>query len=344
MTAAVQELWRLREFASLLSGYARVQLLRAGLELGLFDALREPSREVRLAERLGLDRELVSAWLRAAHAHGLLRRGHHPSDAYRIGPLARWLLDSPQSGSLRALLDQHVETYAPIWQRLPRFARGAQRAHFGAAAEVRRAAEVSRLLEGRALAALGRIPGAVRARRVLDVGCGYGSYLTGLLVRYRDAHGVGIELDPAVAEEARRRLSEAGVSRRAEVREGDFLTLELPRGTFDLVLFNDNLYYFPPHQHRALFERARRRLAPGGVLAIHVPVATAELAARVAGATRALTAFDLFLRCHRNLYGLPEAEPLRALLQEVGYAETGEVPFLPGGAARYVWARAPASG
>jgi SAM-dependent methyltransferase len=175
---------------------------------------------------------------------------------------------------------------------------------------------------------------------VLDVGCGYGTYLTAFLRHYRDAHGLGVEIDAEVAEEARRLLHDAEVSRRGEVRTGDFMTIELPQGSFDLAMLNNNIYYFAPAQRLMLFRRVLARLAPGGVLAIQTPVPSTAFTSRLLGIASAGAVFDLFLRSHRNLHGLPEAATLHATLREVGFIETGEVSILPGGATRYFWGRA----
>ena len=323
----------------MLGEFTRVHLLRTGLELSLLDALREPLRAGKLASNLGLDEDLLSAWLRAAEAHDLVQRVQDPVDAYQITRQVRWLIDSPDGASLIALLDQSVETYAPALQRLPDLLRGGKRPEFGETDEARRAAEISRIIEGRALDALGRVPAASKARHVLDIGCGYGTYLSSLLVRYRDANGVGVEVDSDLAALASRRLIDAKVSRRGEIRVGDFMAIDIGAGSFDLALLNNNLYYFPPEQHRALFEKIKGYLSKGGVLAIQTPIATAHVLPRLAGLTRTTTAFDLFVRTHRNLYGLPDVVPLRAMLREVGFASIGETNIIPGGSVRYLWAR-----
>ena len=323
----------------MLSEYTRVQLLRSGLELSLFDAMKQSVRAARLASDLGLDEDLLATWLRAAAAHGLVRPAHHPVDAYQVTRDVRWLIDSPDRASLVALLDQTVETYAPSLESMPDLLRGGERPEFGAPEEAQRAAKISRIIEGRALEVLGRVPGVSKARHVLDIGCGYGTYLSGLLNRYRDANGVGVEVDPDLAEIARRRLVDAKVSRRGEIRVGDFMTLDIEAGKFDLALLNNNLYYFPPEQHRALFEKVKGYLSGGGVLAIQTPIATTQVLAQLAGLTRTTTAFDLFAHSHRNLYGLPDVVPLHALLREVGFTSIGEINIIPGGSVRYLWAR-----
>jgi len=323
----------------MLSEYTRVHLLRSGLELSLFEAMRSPMRAAKLASDLGLDEDLLAAWLRAAVAHDLVRPAHHPVDAYQITGDIRWLIESPERASLFALLDQTVETYSPALERMPEFLRGGERPEFGAKEEAQRAADISRIIEGRALEILGRIPGASKARHVLDIGCGHGTYLSGLLKHYRDANGVGVEVDPDLAELARLRLIEENVSRRGKIRVGDFMSLDIEVGMFDLALLNNNLYYFPPEQHRALFEKVKGYLSAGGVLAIQTQIATANALPRFAGLTKTTTVFDLFARSRSNLYGLSDVVPLHQLLRDVGFASIGETNIIPGGSVRYVWAR-----
>lgn len=338
MSPGLHDLLQFRQFSATLGAFGRVHLLRTGVSLGLFETLRRPHTSSELAGRLGLAQDLVAAWLRAAEAHGLLdRRG----EAFEVGASVRWLLDSPDAAALQAMLDQAVLGWHPRFESLPALMKGAERPLYGTAGEAARAAASSRLIEGRAFEALTRVPQAKHARRVLDVGCGYGTYLAGFLTRYRDAHGLGVELDAEVAEEARRLLREAEVSRRGEVRAGDFMTMELPQGSFDLAMLNNNIYYFPPSQRPALFRRVLAKLAPGGVLAIQTPVPSTALASRLLGVASGGAIFDLFLRAHRNLHGLPEGSTLHTTLRESGFVETGEVSIVPGGAARYFWARAP---
>lgn len=333
----VADLRHLLQLGSTLTAFARVHLLRTGLRLGLFEALRTPQESAALASRLGLAADLVESWLRAAHAQRLLER---EADVYRLGAFPRWLIDSPEAPALHAMLEQAVALYHPRLDDLPRLMKGGERPLFGSPEESTRTAAASRVLEGRALDALARVPGAKRAQRVLDVGCGHGSMLAGFLSRHRDAHGLGIEFDPEVAEEARRRLREAEVSRRGEVRTGDFMKIELPPGSFDLAMMNNVVYYFPPPDRPALWRRIRSRLAPGGVLAIQSPFHVESRSARRLGLASQSAVFDLLLRAHRNLYGLPDLEALHAEMLEAGFAETGEVSVIPGGGQRYVWARA----
>jgi len=216
---------------------------------------------------------------------------------------------------------------------------GDVRPDFVGTADSQRAAHAARLVESRALEALGRIPGARSAKRVLDIGCGYGTYLRGLLLRYRDIHGLGIERDPDVAAIARRNIQSADLVRRAEIRVGDFMSMEIDAGSFDLILLNNSLYYFAPSSREELFQRVRSRLGDDGVFAIQIPLVSDRWAARISGLTTTTAVFDLFLRSHNNLYGLPDLAEVHASLAAAGFGSVGEAAFLPGGSARYVWGK-----
>lgn len=324
-----------RALAASFDGFARVHLLRAGIRLGLFEMLREPHDADALAGRLGLADDLVRSWLVACERLGLVQTA---AGGFRVAGFTRWLLDAPEAAALHALLDQVALGWGARFEELPQLMKGAERHRYGSPEEAQRVAAASRVVESRALAALARVPGARSARRVLDVGCGHGSYLAGFLSHYREAQGLGVDLDPTVVEEARRRLREAEVWRRGEVRVGDFMSMELP-GRFDLILLNNNLHYFAPLEHAALFRRALSLLTPGGVLAIQTPVVASGRVAHLLGTDAGMALLDLFLRTHANLHGLPDPPGLHGALLRAGFESTGEVAVLPGGSARYVWAR-----
>jgi SAM-dependent methyltransferase len=248
-----------------------------------------------------------------------------------------WLLDAPEAQSLHALLEYAVDTMASRLGALPDLMKGAERPLFGRGDETERMAAITRLVEPRALRAIESIPGAHHPQRVLDIGCGRGDYLAELLTRYRDAIGLGIEIDPGVAEQARRRLAEADVTRRAEVLVGDFRSMELPRGNFDLILLNHNFHYFAPAERPALLRRIKGRLNENGVVAVQTLVLTEGILPSLLGLQAGAALFDLLLRAHGNLYGLPSATDLHQALLEAGFAATGEVAVVPGGAVRYVF-------
>jgi SAM-dependent methyltransferase len=325
--------------AALVRAEARAALLRSGLRSGLLAALREWTSADALAAAQGLDKSLAAAWLAALEAHALVAR---EGERYRVTGLARWLLDSAVADAAGAMLEQSAYAYAPVLAHIPELMQSERRPHWGSREAALRTARAARLAERRALAALRRIPGAKKARRILDVGCGEAHVLAALLARYRDALGVGVELDARVAERAQETLEAAHVQRRGEIRVGDFFDAELPHG-FDLALLNNNLHYFPEARWPALLARVAEHLGPGGLVAVQTPVLADGALARLSGARATLATFELFLRAHANLSGLPDPARLELALRGAGFSEVGTQPILPGGTLRYVWARKPAS-
>ena len=67
--------------------------------------------------------------------------------------------------------------------------------------------------------------GLQEGQRVLDVGCGWGSFAIHAATRY-GVHVVGITLSPPQAELARRRADEAGVADKVEIRVADYRELD----------------------------------------------------------------------------------------------------------------------
>jgi hypothetical protein len=83
-----KSLARMAELGRLSRAALALELIRTGLAAGLFEALAEPSGADELAESRGLAPDLCSAWLRAAHASGLVeyRAGRYRSGAADHSP------------------------------------------------------------------------------------------------------------------------------------------------------------------------------------------------------------------------------------------------------------------
>jgi SAM-dependent methyltransferase len=80
-----------------------------------------------------------------------------------------------------------------------------------------------------------------RGGRVLEVGCGRGVALPVLAERLRPSSLVGVDVDGALVEIARRRIVRAGA--RAEVHTADVRALPFESGSFDLVLDFGTCYH-----------------------------------------------------------------------------------------------------
>jgi SAM-dependent methyltransferase len=110
-----------------------------------------------------------------------------------------------------------------------------------------------------------------QAGSVCDIGCGPGQ-----VARYLQERGVrvcGIDLSPAMVEQARRLVS--GV----EFRQGDMTALDLSDGTWDGIVAFYSIIHVPREDVAGALVELRRVLRPGGVLllAFHIGGETLHL-------------------------------------------------------------------
>lgn len=141
-----------------------------------------------------------------------------------------------------------------IYQRGARF--------YDAARQAVTASDEAELLPLLRAALAGRV-----GAQVLDVATGTGRVPL-LLARqpWFDGTAYGLDLAPAMLEQARAKAQAAGLGERVILRLGDAGSLPWPDASFDLVTALEALEYFP-RPRRALAEMVRA-LRPGGTLVV----------------------------------------------------------------------------
>jgi len=108
--------------------------------------------------------------------------------------------------------------------------------------------------------------GLQRGQRVLDVGCGWGSFAIHAAQRH-GVHVTGITLSPPQAETARRRAEEAGVADRTDFRVQDYR--ELAGESFDAVASIGMVEHVGAEKIDEYAVRLRGALRPGAQLLNH---------------------------------------------------------------------------
>ena len=153
--------------------------------------------------------------------------------------------------------------------------------------------------------------------RILDVGCGTGALAARLLDAGARVRIVGADLAPAMLRHARRKLGG-----RAPLVAADAVHLPFVRGSFDVVVSNSSLHYWPSAQ--AGLGEIRRVLRPGGRLVI-TDWCSDYLACRVC---------DVVLRrLSRGYQAAYGSEELDRLMREAGFSEVRVERFRVG----WVW-------
>jgi ubiquinone/menaquinone biosynthesis C-methylase UbiE len=101
-------------------------------------------------------------------------------------------------------------------------------------------------------------------QRILDLGCGTGTLAIALKRREPAAEVVGLDADPEMLEQARRKADQAGV--KLELTEGYSTTLPYPDASFDRVLSTLFFHHLDSQAKRRTAREIARVLRPGGEL------------------------------------------------------------------------------
>lgn len=312
---------RASELFDLCAGFVYSQILYACVTLGLFDILKEgPQSLGALARRLDLPEDSAARLLDAAVSLRLAeRRGR---DLYGLGALGAAVAGNP---GIAAMVEHHKHLYADLRDPVallrgtgPDKALAAfwpyARADQPSALSTEDVAAYSRLMAlSQPLVAeevLESYPVA-KHRCLLDVGGGEGAFLAAAASRAPDLRLMLFDL-PAVAERARDKLGQAGLTRRTQVFAGDFRNDPLPEGA-DLITLVRVILDHDDETALKILKAARRALPPGGTLLL------AEAMAETPGAETVGAAYFAFYLMAMGR-GRPRS-PVRltALLEQAGF-------------------------
>lgn len=115
------------------------------------------------------------------------------------------------------------------------------------------------------------LAGDVRGKRVLDLGCGMGTFA--LEAARLGADALGVDPAPAAIAVARDLAQKLGYARAAFL-EADAAELPVTAETFDVVICADLTEHLDDETLSAILTESRRVLRPGGRLALYTPSPT----------------------------------------------------------------------
>lgn len=153
---------------------------------------------------------------------------------------------------------------------------------------------------------------------VLDCGCGPGTITAGLAQTVSPGQVIGVDLEKSQLELARANAANLGLTN-ASFECCDVYELPYEENKFDAVFSHAMLEHL--RDPLAVLTEMRRVLKPGGLVGIRC----IDLAATLISPTDATLskAFDIWLKYRQHCGGDPfMGRRLRALLREVGFAET----------------------
>lgn len=315
-------------------GVIAVSATGAGIELGLFETLREKGAATaeELAAALDLDPHAVNVWAMTLVHHGLLEPAGVGHVALAEG--AGQLVGEPRTPFYLAPLFEFYHRFLGTdFTELPRFFREGEPRPPGrhGLALVRNIAAqtlaMHEIFAGSLLAELPEIAGPLAAGGLLlDAGCG----AAGLGVRLCDqlpaARYLGIDLDEVSVAEATERIAAAGLSGRARAEAAALDSL--PQGCADAATFFLSLHEFPLEARLPSLVAVRRVLKPGHWLLIleeYYPATPLEALEERARSAIQFQYEELLWGSH-----LITRAGLNRLLREAGFTEITWRPMLGG--------------
>jgi ubiquinone/menaquinone biosynthesis C-methylase UbiE len=235
----------------LIFGRWRSQILYAGVKRGVFEALREGTKDAAIiAQELGLNPNLCYRLLRALGALDLLQE--EDGRRFSITKAGRYLLsDHPQTLRGVTLLEEGPEHYA-LWKHLPDMIRdGVQNAfvrEFGRMAFEHAVvdSDYARVFDEAmssysssqntwALQALERYDFS-NVIHFCDVGGGHGHLLYGFLAKYPHLRGTVLERPEVIADRARLWADKLGLSKHCQYVPGNMFEKVPPADAYMMKL------------------------------------------------------------------------------------------------------------
>jgi demethylspheroidene O-methyltransferase len=317
---------RARAMLDLCAGFVYSQVLFACVRLSLFEALQNGPQSVEaLAATLKLSPDATRRLLDAAASLSLAQR--RGPDRYGLGDLGAALVGTPEALALVAhqpmlyadladpvaLLRGEVDTQLSHYWPYSANAKPSALTSDEVAPYSALMAASQPLWGEEALA----VYDVSKHRRLLDVGGGEGVFLTLAATRAPELQLMLFDL-PAVAERARRRLEEAGLSQRAQVFGGNFLEDALPEGA-DVVSLTRIVHDHDDASAVKLLRNVRRALPAGGTL----------LVIEAISGRKGAESIDAYYAFYTLAMGRGEPrtfEEIAALLREAGFSEARLLP------------------
>lgn len=304
---------------ALLKPFYQLNYLVAANECGLFQLLLDvPKTFEQLAEAYrGNDkaREALEAWLGLGVRLGYLELN---SRGYALKGLARKLA-LPQNDAALALLQEAAGLHSNLISQTVRKIRNGEFWNLeDQDGEI--VARSSRIMEAFQMEAIDRFFPVSGVASLLEIGCGSGVYIKYATNRNPSLVALGLELQPNVADLARRNISEWGLQQRVRIEVGD-IRLKAPDECFSIVTLYNNIYYFPVESRVSLLQHIRQFIKPGGFLLLITCCQGGSLAVEVLNLWGAAT-----------LTGgrLPTKHELIDQMHHAGFQDVQTIRLIPG--------------
>lgn len=240
----------------------RAAFLASAASSGVLAALAvRPCDLESLAERLDIDDEdlpRLKEWLDMGIRLGDLGKRE---GCYKLRSLPAKALAQPGNDAIAAALEEVLRFHVPALLNGPRMLREGRRFSLDDQDGLV-IARSTRVIQPLVEEAIARTLDRNAPVRLLEVGCGSGTYVRYAAELNPRLSALAVDLQQDVADSAAANMAEWGLTDRVETRQADLRTLDA-QPQFDLVTLHNNIYYFPEAERVEALRRAHDLLAPG---------------------------------------------------------------------------------
>lgn len=335
-------LHQLQRAAGWFDGAIAIVAASAGIELGLFEALRSvgAASPAELASARSLDPHAVQVWAITLVHHGMLEPAGVGEVALAAG-VEHLVCETRSPFHMAPLFEFHTRFLGLDFAELPRFfldGRPEPPTRHGLPLVRNVAAQTSAMHDAFAANVLSELPEIgeplAAGGMLLDAGCGAAGLGVRLCETFPAARYLGVDLDELAIAEAAQRIAAAGLSDRATV---EAMAVEaVSPACADAAAFFLSLHEFPLEARLPSLQAAARALKPGCWLMVFEEPYPATPLEALDSRFRAAIQFQY----EELLWGshlLTRAE-LDSLLRQAGFTEILRRPML-GGSIEMVLAR-----
>ncbi len=161
---------------------------------------------------------------------------------------------------------------------------------------------------------------------LLEIGCGSGMFMKTAYKTNENTVGLGLDMDTAVVNQAKKNMEKWGLSNRFTISQGDIRTFEIEdSGPFDLITLYNLIYYFEPEERPDFIKKLKLNLSAQGKIAL---VTTAK-----SNGTDIVAANLNLINCSlKGVTAVPEIESLKRLFKDSGFLKIEVTQIIPGSA------------
>lgn len=304
-----------------LKSSVKIHFIHSALESGLLEALQQPCSRGDLIEKLNVKRpEILDALLDLGLSLGeLVQQG----DQYLIkGKLSR-IASTNAMGAIPAMIQGQVTYYNSAHRNAAERMRGGPLGndleHIGDLV-----ARCSKIGEPIYKSFLKENVVNLESARILDIGCGSGTFLKTAFEANPSVNGVGMDIDPSVVEQAAGNMESWNLGDKFKIVQGDIAGRpEEIKGSFDLITLFNVIYYFQVTDRTSVFSSIKNKLSKNGKLLILNSM-------RGAGRDWMTSNLNLVNSSLKGLTPLPDLELTSKQLRESGFNNIKTSRLMPG--------------